>query len=369
MRSALPALAALVAASCSDVSSPSEFRARYHSLFCEKLGRCGLIGRSEVDGCRTGILAVNEDLKKHYDLDEAVRAKRMVFDATAAALCLEQFSSFACSDFANGTGKPWRCETALRGLLPEGGQCFHSDECVSRECSSVTPGCPGLCDAATYCQARCLLSQDEHCAWDVKGGESCVPREPEGGPCSRPADECRLDLVCIQDTSVLPQWRGTCQKVPGLGQPCSDTCVPGAYCDFTEGTGTCRPVLGEDSLCVTNLACKQGLRCIVPSGASVAEGRCRPIADVGEACDFASTPSICPSNQKCVGGKCTAASDGETCGDSLSCGMSFGKYCNSQTKRCEEKIAYGEKCDAAAGQQCLSTTCSATTGTCASQCK
>lgn len=80
-----------------------------------------------------------------------------------------------------------------------------------------------------------------------------IPQVADGGACAQ-SYECTSDNCVGARTS--PAMDGTCQPVPGAGQPCSGLCAAGLTCTFG-GTGseTCQPPAANGATCTSNANC------------------------------------------------------------------------------------------------------------------
>ncbi|MCS7214458.1 MAG: hypothetical protein NZ927_09640 [Candidatus Calescibacterium sp.] len=116
------------------------------------------------------------------------------------------------------------------------------------------------------------------------------------------------------------------------GQECyiQNECADGLYCGGKSCPGTCVPLGKVGDFCLGHEECQPDLVCYSNSCTSTQAVACRRSSD-------------CPSNQKCVDGRCTIFKQkGEYCERSEECDYT----CDFQTKKCiEYKFAeYGKPC-------------------------
>ncbi len=131
----------------------------------------------------------------------SIAAGRMEYDAAAAGGCVSASASLSCSEYAalsNGSGN-----TSLAGT----------------------------------CQPF------------------LIPKVENGGACSDD-EECTSDN-CVQTSSSMD---GTCQAMPGAGEPCDGSCIDGYYCGFASGetTETCLALVANGAPCTLDEECMSG---------------------------------------------------------------------------------------------------------------
>ena len=116
---------------------------------------------------------------------------------------------------------------------------------------------------------------------------------------------CFFSYECAgEDSYCAPNQ--TCAVLPGNGQPCSPQgCASGLYCDL----GTCRPQLGEGSVCTSTLQCAEDLFCNFALPTPV----CTRLAGPGEPC---TGPGSCERGS-CIPGTCSNSPS--SCFDDTDC--------------------------------------------------
>lgn len=214
---------------------------------------------------------------------EGLRTGRVVFDAAAAASCLEYLSRpTAYPDPRSELVGREACASALRGMGLEGDECEGDLECaVGLECRGDE--CPSRC--------RGLPESGERCAREGRCAASSDRRMQGHEPCRGTADCTRREQLCVG---------GACTD----GQRVGDPCGPNFPC-------------GEASRCVRH-------RCVV-------------IALPGEACG---ERSACPHGFGCLGGSCVPLPmEGESCREAGSCaqGVCASGVCTT--------LPAGRRCD------------------------
>ena len=259
-----------------------------------------------------------------------VKDGRIAFDA-AAAMEYERQLRTTCAV------PNW---DLFAGLVPLGGACFGTQECVSTaRCDITLPTCPGLCVAKKQIGAVALSVDD--CADGLAGfvtvldggnslvcqpvatlGQRCTgprtcarglfcnaagacaallgPNQPCGASDGGQTDErwCRDYLECqAVDAGPLE-----CLPPGGLGAPCG-ICQLGLRCvDGTSGR-FCGPRGIDGQSCNASYECVEGLFCQPTSGIWGA-GLCRMTAGVGDPCT---------SNYECGRGVCEWTPQGSRC--------------------------------------------------------
>jgi hypothetical protein len=231
-------------------------------------------------------------------LDESIDKKRVRFDSELMNNCLDALvaPSNACATVE--ASLPWTEEcmnSAWIGLVPDGGQCFGSFECASKD-SFCAPN--QICTAKPTNGQPCTGGVDS-CATGFYCQTTCRPQVGAGQQCSF-TQQCTEPLIC--DATSL-----TCTNLHETGEPCtsnaackSQRCLP----------GTCA---GTTTPCFNSAACglrctNNGNTCFQDSGCGV-PGRCsfttttmcttfsNPCTALGETCIF---PQLCQPST-CVG--------------------------------------------------------------------
>lgn len=166
-----------------------------------------------------------------------------------------------------------------------------------------------------------------------RGGACVDPCAPLtlGNECSPGLDECGKGLFCDYETY-------TCAKLPGAGQPCTNTCDEGLYCDFD--ASVCLKYPGAGQPC-PNFECAEGLSCSYEEGAP--DYTCQPLPGKGESCDFTSCAGdlYCSTDPDTFEGTCVDyGAKGQSClqapcGANLACGAD---------DKCQDPPGPGEPC-------------------------
>lgn len=279
-----------------------------------------------------------------YDyLTAAVERGTLEYDPQAARRCIAEITESCVVE----AGLPFfpSCREALRGLVPVGGTCELSDECVpgSRcDAEEVANTCvPGECVALLPLGAVCDQSDE------------CVP--PEGAGIATCRTNGGSNEVCIALTISLggeeDEPCGTLDE-DGLERGYG-LCGADFFCDDPDddGTGTCQPPLATGAACIPGQACEFGSLCL-PVGT---EYECRAVTIVttaGGACD--DEVSVCDFSARlvCDGGECTALDPG-ACADTIPC--EADEYCDEATSTCETRNPNGTECNSSS--ECTSGRC------------
>ncbi len=173
---------------------------------------------------------------------------------------------------------------------------------------------------------------------------TCAVRGGESAPCNIAA-HCEAGLRCVVDNLI--SMLGTCQRLPGLGEPClsrysywdsgfvvdiEGDCQPGLWCkplstiSFDSATpGVCTERDVEGASCIHGAgpspaqdSCAPGLVCTGGSD-PISGGTCRPASFIGDPCGVGCIGSVC------IDGVCRELAPlGASCMDSSEC-LSF--YC------------------------------------------
>jgi len=237
----------------------------------------------------------------------------------SVAACLGPLAARSCTDFA------------LRlfpgclgsGQRPAGSGCIYSSQCQTGICGGNGTRCStcrdvipvgsscagGTCQDGSFCHPTTGICTDG----------STVVHATQGQPCdlsATPVVGCAGDLLCLSGSNV--GTLGTCQSLPGVGQPCAVStagllCAAGTTCTNlgVSGTGTC-----------TLETCGDGPPCDDASYCAPGDGglACVPHSTVGQPCDDLNAACLFPA--VCVGstGKCAIPRAwGETCDDDNPC--------------------------------------------------
>jgi hypothetical protein len=184
-------------------------------------------------------------------------------------------ASEVCSDFASGTP----CADGLR--------------CQNSICT--TAGAEGqVCGSSSDCAGSL------YCFEGV-----CRPMIAAGRDCSA-LDSCEDGLVCVGNYTDCPGdsgsrfpscLRGTCTKVPDIGDVCEQTtgsCPLSAYCDLT--SGKCEPLLGVGTPCGGAASCRSGRGPGLPLYCDAATQTCAAKLLPGAPC----TPAVGGADDPCA---------------------------------------------------------------------
>jgi hypothetical protein len=112
--------------------------------------------------------------------------------------------------------------------------------------------------------ASASLSCAEYAALSSGGGNTSlagtcqpflIPKVANDGACSED-DECTSDN-CVQTSSSMD---GTCQALPGAGEPCDGNCIDGSYCGYASGETmeTCIALVANGAPCTVDDECTSG---------------------------------------------------------------------------------------------------------------
>jgi hypothetical protein len=235
------------------------------------------------------------------------------------AACLGPLAARSCTDFAIKLFPA----CLGRGQRPAGSGCVYSSQCQTGICGGNGTRCStcrnvipvgsscagGTCQDGSFCHPTTGICTDA----------STVVYATQGQPCdlsATPVVGCAGDLFCFSGSNV--GTLGTCQPLPGAGQPCAVStagllCAAGTTCTNlgVSGTDTC-----------TLATCGAGLQCDAASYCASSDGgiACVPHPTVGQPCDDLYATCLFPA--VCVGstGKCAIPRAwGETCDDDNPC--------------------------------------------------
>jgi hypothetical protein len=240
---------------------------------CHNLYQCCSEGEIEnrlgVDEPRTEPQC-QEDVRRLCDrsvarLDEGITAKRVRFDDNLMNSCLQALVAPDSACATVETTLPWAEEcmnSAWVGLVADGGQCFGSLECASK---------------------------DSFCA----PNQTCIARPTSGQPCG--AAGCATGFFC-QGATCAPQL--------GVGQTCAAEiqCQDPLFCDFASLSGPkCAEVLEAGASCTSSNACKS--RQCIPGACAVSGQACFTDATCGRRCT--NTGTTCFQDSTCGNGTCS----------------------------------------------------------------
>jgi hypothetical protein len=215
-----------------------------------------------------------------FELDAAeAAAAGLVYDGACLALQVADLETLGCGfagpdDLLSVVG-PGRC-----GI-------FHGDRGPGESCTPVSGGVSDCAQGLACWGGRCV----DPCAVTTSG-ERCAG--PFNFACA-PGEVCRSGRCSEPDPALEPSW---------VGEPCTNGCAPGLYCQITEcGFEEC---LGECwILRPDGLGCEQDFMC--DSGFCL-DGTCARGPVTGEPCT-----TRCFGGRECVDGVC-GPPEGDICG-------------------------------------------------------
>lgn len=349
---------------------PMTFEAQYQSLFnevCAFSTRCGMY--SDVGAC----------LRREAVIPSFSTTLKVKVNVMRADACRASLRSASCSAAIGGLdGQPWpylltaECAPALGdlfvpgsserlpfqqlldGLVPAGGACRHSLECLPNGWCDTSSSCPGLCQprlgaVAADSEEKCLpgyfwaIGNGPYQCEKIPGpGEPCV-FSCQGVPCTAP---CVAGYMCGEQQTCVP-WPST-----PIGTACSRNAECKAPLICRGGACAARGLV--DQLCTPN-DCALDLTC---ASTNLCAADLRP----GEACNV--TNRYCDEGLVCQasdGGmaSCTSSSPGPT-GSACGLGCLSMDYCNGSV--CARRKQVGMSCsrleECAQGLTCTGGRCS-----------
>jgi hypothetical protein len=235
-----------------DASSCVESGDRLPPFFDHARSGCVDVDLEELLGCAAQLRAADCRLEAYFDATEACLAAVRGTLAPGGD-CANDFECVSGACETTACGEACCMGTCASREIPEGSSCVSDTDCVpGAYCASQTNLCTRLppagarCHAARECEEGigcrsgvCQLAagEGEPCepgffACDVFGERCdralarCVPASLLGGSCSGPAlgGDCVGTAWCSE---------GTCQPLPGVGQPCIDgRCLGSFVCDM-----------------------------------------------------------------------------------------------------------------------------------------
>jgi len=158
--------------------------------FCASIYRC-----CTVDEARGFIASTDEAdcVTKMEALFTAATpaADKTTFDAAVAASCLSEMKGIACPVIGNFAAVVSSCNGVYIGLVANGETCASNDECVSKNCDTVTdaaaPVCATLPALGEACTENCV--EGAYCdAVTNPASPVCAAQKADGEACT--ADEC-----------------------------------------------------------------------------------------------------------------------------------------------------------------------------------
>ncbi len=155
------------------------------------------------EACRTTGAAYGPALTR--GISESIEAGRVSYDAAAAGRCIDSMRAASCTEYQ--TGSRTGCDDVLEPLVPVGGACLESSECIAGYCDgtdeSVEPPVLGVCEARRENGAECI--QDNQCTSDFCDYDlgTCSALHADGEPCSYD-DDCASDYCNDEGTCGQP---------------------------------------------------------------------------------------------------------------------------------------------------------------------
>lgn len=290
---------------------------------CERLVRCGLF--EDADTC-TAYFRRGFD----GDIQAAVRAGRVVYDADDAHTCHAAIATMSCDQTSADVRSILAyCDGVLRGTLAADAECAFDGECESGECDAAS------CVPDTCCFGGCLPSAasrigepcdaDGHCDDDAYCGtdDICHALASTGVPCTLDSN-CEPGLACIGATDLQA---GACRALPLLGESCPYLrCAEiGAMCS---GTQICVPVGRTGEACTNDAECSEFRSCDpvtrrctdTPQLGTPCSGRCtgeswcaRDGSSIGICAAPQEITAPCLSNDQCASLFCAEGEFFDTC--------------------------------------------------------
>ena len=312
-----------------DTITKEAFAECYLQAFCTGLTECS--GAVEtVESCVKLVKLVKPVklvkgesiiLLQRDEIAAALASEDVILDGAAAKACFDGLSS--CNNSPDG------CSRMLIGQTGQNESCFNGFECgLGGRCLNIADCnmqcCTGICEIprklGQSCDTQNLCEAGHYCV-GPKGAETC--RSGLVG------DPCTADFQCSENNRC------------NAGNVCEPRVVEGAKC-------------GDDNDCVEPLLCVLGV--------------CRATDAVGDPCTNSCNGGLfCNAAQKCetkvpIGGKCSAtrpcannihvACDrgvcvekpgvGESCSKVVPCAL--GLYCEQPAKTCKPRKADGVAC-------------------------
>jgi hypothetical protein len=376
-------------------ATPAEFQAKLDSYTCAWKVKCGFIGASEQKACEDEVVGSRTKYPSPYDQVEAATAKRVTFDADAAAQCLAAAQALGCT-YDQLFAFPDACSGAYKAAVAIGESCKADLECIGGYCEQgagvKTKGCSGTCKAFLASGATCEPNA-AHCAstdFCDSTTKKCTARVAAGGACGGALPGCAVGLFCkgyVAASGTTPATPGKCASAGAVGDACSaqfgvlTDCTPGLYCDPYSATPKCQTRLAAGVECSYPTACADGLACIglvldTSAGTVTTKGKCAAYLDVNKPCvDPAADATGCPFDTQCdaksklcapygaSGADCSSSGTNGNCGENL--------YCDASSK-CSPQVGLNAACTPASSSgadPCNEGSCDKTSKTCVLVCK
>ncbi len=320
-------------------SSYSAFLTNLANAYCQYAIRCGHVTATGLSTCTDYLrLQIASGLGLPSERSVAIGASS--FDTAAAATCLTELATLACSSRST----PRTCVSVGTPMAMLNGACEASRDCVSPTLTCNGASCMKRCTEGGNLGEGCKLTDRTCNAPFACINGTCVNEPPPGTPCQS-SNDCGATSQCRN---------GVCERLTTLGASCATiSCVPQAYCDSTR---VCRAKLATGSSCSSSSQCETS-RCV--------GSRCEAPGAPGASCqsDFDCQTTLscfCQTGPSCFsgGGQCRSKGQvGAPCFRSSDCTGSLS--CDDVSLTCRQATAV------ATGQPCSSTqACSGSTDSC-----
>jgi hypothetical protein len=219
-----------------------QYAAARRQADCDRLVRCGVFANAAA--CAAYSYPLPDD-----NLDAAIQAGRVQYNAVAAARCIDAITTMTCdAGTAEARLLPDSCDKIFTGTAASGAACAFDSECESRHCEQ------DACDPSMCCRGTC-----------VGDGPSTA-----GGP-------CRADPDCVEGTAC--DLDHVCHALAKAGESCyrDAQCEYGLGCVTQTNPGVCRPLASTGDACPFGRCAWIGDRCDPNAG-------CTPYGVAGDAC-------------------------------------------------------------------------------------
>jgi hypothetical protein len=345
------------------LDTPDAYNSELDKALCAYNARCGYYGASEVKQCESDAVAAAKMYPPAYSISDAVKMKRLGYDATKAKVCIDAIAKAGCSNDSYYALSD-TCNPVFSGLVKTGGACLGDFECATgnwcdQGANNGTTGCSGVCTANVASGGTCDPNASHCNTSDYCDDTSmaCKARAKLGQSCSS-SQPCEGVLDCKGYDAGPPEVLGTCSNLGQVGDACfssfigTTNCSLGLWCDDTDlNNPVCAKPIASGASCTSYFGCADGLDCIGlafdnNTGDVLTTGTCKPFLDVGKACD-SSGESGCPFDTTCDAASSTCKAGGkagDTCDPQAFGGCSGNSYCDGNTSKCAVKVALGGAC-------------------------
>lgn len=264
--------------------SAADYCRKYAAAVCAREVRCAMLDavhqpmceRAALKSCGEGYLSVG------------AAEGRLAFDEEAAGRCVGEIEDLGC----HVTEEPESCGSVTAGLGVEASPCFQYGDRGNAECAAgffchkVEGQCPYQCVAYKKADEPCGTTAEQcdpnldlSCDFDTR---TCKPLGRDGAECFWSGD-CASGYFCNENDLCAPE-----PPVAKAGEPCGTSgnfpaCESGLYCrrpSFSE-PGICTPQIAEGGTCTGYGQCQSPLYC--SAGFSI--GTCQKKREVGQRCD------------------------------------------------------------------------------------